>query len=72
MRFKDGLPDGARLGARSGDGGLVETSGKQTLEFSRAADVSAPRGEAGTWLLDPEDIDIDGGLSNSKDILYVN
>jgi len=51
----------ARGGPGGGDGGFVETSGRKSLEFSRAADVSAPAGRGGTWLLDPEDIDIDAG-----------
>ena len=46
----------ARGGSSSGDGGFVETSGKGVLEFGQPADVSAANGEAGTWLLDPEDI----------------
>ncbi|GJL82182.1 MAG: hypothetical protein DHS20C01_18160 [marine bacterium B5-7] len=48
----------ARGGATGGDGGLVETSGKGTLAFGQPADVSAPAGAGGTWLLDPEDITI--------------
>ena len=55
----------ARGGPRGGRGGLVETSGKRTLEFGQPADVSAPRGDPGTWLLDPEDIVIDSGKANS-------
>ena len=31
-------------GPSGGDGGLIETSGKKTLEFTTAADVSAPNG----------------------------
>ncbi len=55
----------ARGGPAGGDGGLVETSGKQTLNFTSSADVSAPRGNPGTWLLDPEDITIGGGQAAS-------
>ncbi|NOZ10723.1 MAG: filamentous hemagglutinin N-terminal domain-containing protein [Gammaproteobacteria bacterium] len=55
----------ARGGPTGGDGGFIETSGKKTLEFSRPADVSAPKGKAGTWLLDPENIDIDSGKATS-------
>lgn len=55
----------ARGGPEGGDGGLIETSGKRTLDFSRPADVSAPQGQAGTWLLDPEDITIDSGKAES-------
>lgn len=52
-------------GSVSGDGGLVETSGKQTLAFGQPADVSATDGKPGTWLLDPEDIVIGGGEADS-------
>ncbi|MFT5113905.1 MAG: filamentous hemagglutinin family protein, partial [Parasphingorhabdus sp.] len=48
----------ARGGAQGGDGGFIETSGKRVLNFSQAADASAPHGAPGEWLLDPEDIDI--------------
>jgi hypothetical protein len=45
----------ARGGAESGNGGFVETSGHR-LEVTRGPDVAAPRGAAGTWLLDPDDL----------------
>ncbi|NEP12466.1 MAG: CHAT domain-containing protein [Symploca sp. SIO2C1] len=51
----------ARGGANSGDGGLVEVSGKDTLQFSGLVDTSAPQGTAGTLLLDPKDILIQAG-----------
>jgi filamentous hemagglutinin family protein len=46
----------ARGGSAGGDGGLIEVSGKQTLVFRGAADLTAPRGKGGTLLLDPQDI----------------
>ena len=49
----------ARGGSVSGNGGFVETSSRGNLAFGEAPDVSAIGGEAGTWLLDPEDILID-------------
>ena len=49
----------AKGGAESGDGGFIETSGKQYLEIGEySPDASATNGEAGTWLLDPENVDI--------------
>lgn len=53
----------ARGGANGGDGGFVEVSGKQHLEFAAQADTSAPLGQTGTLLLDPTDITIVGGLT---------
>ncbi len=49
----------ARGGSFSGDGGFVEVSGKQTLDFGGFADLRSPFGMAGTLLLDPTDITID-------------
>ncbi|HSO07064.1 MAG TPA: MBG domain-containing protein [Pelomicrobium sp.] len=46
----------ARGGATGGDGGQVEVSGKQTLDFRGGVDVSAPAGTGGRLLLDPQDI----------------
>ena len=51
----------ARGGAYSGNGGLIETSGKQFLEVTSIADASAPNGIGGTWLIDPTDITIAAG-----------
>ena len=48
----------ARGGPQGGDGGFIETSGRRMLEVTRPADASAPRGRPGTWLLDPNDIEI--------------
>ena len=55
----------ARGGPSGGDGGFIETSSKGTLNFSRPADVSAPMGDGGEWLLDPEDIVIGGSEAAS-------
>jgi filamentous hemagglutinin family protein len=47
----------ARGGAQGGDGGLIETSGAN-LRVTQAPDAGAPHGAAGTWRLDPENVNI--------------
>jgi len=51
----------AQGGATSGNGGFIETSGKQFLEIGGAANASAPNGSSGTWLLDPNAVEIVSG-----------
>ncbi len=51
----------ARGGARGGDGGFIETSGKKTFEITTTPDISAPKGKAGEWLIDPNNLDIVAG-----------
>ena len=41
-------------GAQGGDGGFVETSSHGVLDFTGTADRLAPKGKAGTLLLDPD------------------
>lgn len=48
----------ARGGPLGGHGGLVETSGGWLDARPASMRVQAPRGRAGTWLLDPNDITI--------------
>ncbi len=55
----------ARGGQKSGNGGFVETSGRRYLEVTRAPDITAPNGDAGTWLLDPENITISNAVDNN-------
>jgi filamentous hemagglutinin family protein len=52
----------AKGGTRSGNGGFVEVSGKQTLIFRGSADLSAPHGMLGNLLLDPQNITIVAGI----------
>lgn len=59
----------ARGGAESGDGGFIETSGKNYLSVLTAADASAANGEVGTWLMDPVDIRIVDGLEQYLTVL---
>ena len=51
----------ARGGLEEGNGGFVEVSGKENLIFRGLVDTSAPNGDLGTLLLDPENITIVGG-----------
>lgn len=46
----------ARGGLESGDGGRIETSGHWIDVAGLRADAAAPKGSAGVWLLDPEDL----------------
>jgi filamentous hemagglutinin family protein len=54
----------ARGGAQSGNGGLVEVSGRNWLDFAARVDTTAPNGATGTLLLDPTDITIGGGATS--------
>ena len=56
----------ARGGSEGGDGGFVETSGLKSLAIAQTPDTTAPNGDGGEWLIDPNNIDIvpDGGASN--------
>ena len=53
----------ARGGPKGGNGGWIETSGHQ-LAVTVPADVSAPAGQGGTWLLDPYDVTIQSTAGN--------
>ncbi|PSN12354.1 filamentous hemagglutinin, partial [filamentous cyanobacterium CCP5] len=61
----------ARGGSLTGDGGLVETSSRESLNLTATVDASAPNGEAGTWLIDPTNITIvsgDGGAIGTNQV----
>jgi filamentous hemagglutinin family protein len=51
----------ARGGINSGDGGFVEVSGLESLNFTGNVNTNAPNGAPGTLLLDPADITITAG-----------
>ncbi len=70
--FGSGVPTPTRkptinvsAGAKGGDGGFVETSSKQLLTSTALVDASAPNGQAGQWLLDPNNITISTGADGA-------
>ncbi|MEQ8997549.1 MAG: CHAT domain-containing protein [Coleofasciculus sp. B1-GNL1-01] len=58
----------ARGGLNTGDGGLVEVSGKKELKFGGTADTTADNGNVGTLLLDPTDILIRDDVGDGDDL----
>ena len=48
----------ARGGPNGGNGGFVETSGLETFTILHTPDTTAPNGDGGEWLIDPNDIAI--------------
>jgi len=58
----------ARGGARGGDGGFAEVSGKARLYFDGMVDLRAASGLTGTLLLDPSDITISNGGDSNIDV----
>ncbi|MEE3715755.1 CHAT domain-containing protein [Tumidithrix elongata RA019] len=48
----------AQGGTQSGNGGFVEVSGKQNLDYRGTVNTLAPNGTIGTLLLDPTDINV--------------
>jgi hypothetical protein len=58
----------AKGGAKSGDGGFVETSSHHLLNYSGTSDTRAPKGTVGTLLLDPENFYVNAnGLPPNSD-----
>ncbi len=59
----------ARGGEKGGDGGFIETSGKEIWSYdgwARNVDVSAPLGQGGEFLIDPNDITISSAGSGAS------
>lgn len=54
----------AKGGAASGNGGFVEVSGKEYLNYKGKVDTTAAKGKIGTLLLDPADIVIMDGTGD--------
>ncbi|MGF1491069.1 MAG: CHAT domain-containing protein [Microcoleaceae cyanobacterium] len=48
----------AQGGSLAGNGGFIETSSRGVLSILQAPDLSALNGQGGTWLIDPEEIEI--------------
>ena len=70
----------AQGGAVSGHGGLVEVSGKESLDFHGKVNVAADNGLGGTLLLDPTNIVLSNGPSTlipitdvaTEDVAFAN
>lgn len=58
----------ARGGALGGNGGFVETSGKRYLDFDAKVDTRAPKGNFGTLLLDPDQMNISDSAQSDSNI----
>jgi filamentous hemagglutinin family protein len=58
----------ARGGESGGDGGFIEVSSKQTLNYAGLTDRRAPHGKWGMLLLDPTDITIDFGAGGEASL----
>ena len=56
----------ARGGTSGGNGGFVEVSGKQVLNYLGIADLRAPTGSSGTLLLDPYNVTINRRDANDS------
>lgn len=55
----------AKGGVNGGDGGIIETSGKQINFTGIKVDAGATGGAAGTWLIDPTDLTIDAAAAST-------
>ncbi|MBK4722863.1 filamentous hemagglutinin N-terminal domain-containing protein, partial [Azospirillum sp. YIM DDC1] len=57
----------ARGGAEGGDGGFAEVSSHKDITLTGSVDLTAPKGAAGTFLLDPESLRIVSTAGGSQD-----
>ena len=67
--FRNGARIEAKGGSESGDGGFIEVSGKNHVEILGSANASATNGEAGTFLIDPTDIEVVGAGTVTPDLV---
>jgi filamentous hemagglutinin family protein len=59
----------AKGGIQGGNGGLVETSSAKVLKTAgTTVDASATQGKAGTWLLDPTDLEVVNGPAGANQV----
>ncbi|CAO3380993.1 filamentous hemagglutinin N-terminal domain-containing protein [Azospirillum argentinense] len=56
----------ARGGAEGGDGGFAEVSSHKDITLTGSVDLTAPKGAAGTFLLDPESLRIVSSAGGSQ------
>ncbi|WP_233233247.1 filamentous hemagglutinin N-terminal domain-containing protein [Bordetella sp. LUAb4] len=56
----------ARGGANGGDGGFAEVSAEKNISLTGSADLRAPKGNAGTLLIDPATLEITGDTAPSN------
>jgi fibronectin-binding autotransporter adhesin len=59
--FNPGASILANGGSNSGDGGFVEVSAKDNIDFRGLVDIGANNGNSGTLLIDPTDFTINAG-----------
>ena len=59
----------AKGGAQGGDGGFVEVSGKRSMVFAGSVDTTAANGKAGSLLLDPLNIIVDGSGADDPELI---
>jgi filamentous hemagglutinin family protein len=62
----------AHGGANAGNGGFVEVSGRQFLDYQGLVDTRAPFGTTGTLLLDPTNIEVVASVGETNNLADVD